>query len=211
MSARACTASYGRQWTICSGSSEPGAARRLTRRASSAMSCSHSPSPGAGRTSDPTSWSLDGWRHRWADRQPRMISSRDVLPRRGSPRATTNWRDQRAGIFIISALVRRARSRTMSKPRSNCSPSATGSPASLFSETRRPGGVYQWVVGMRVPPPVLVVHPAIAANTAEFGPVGQPPQPTRPRGCNWASGRQEPSLFVVLVPLRGARRLTTYR
>jgi hypothetical protein len=54
---------------------------------------------------------------------------------------------------------------------------------------------------MRVPPPVLVVHPAIAANTAEFGPVGQPPQPTRPRGCNWASGRQEPSLFVILVQL----------
>ena len=64
----------------------------------------------------------------------RMISNKGVIPKRGSPLATSNWRDRRAGISIISALVRRTRSRTMSKPRSSCSPSAAASPAFLFLE-----------------------------------------------------------------------------
>ena len=47
-------------WTICSGASGPGVARRLTRRASCAMSCWHLPSLAAGKTSNPMRWSLDG-------------------------------------------------------------------------------------------------------------------------------------------------------
>ena len=161
MSAPACTAVCGREWMICSGPSEPGAAHRLTQRASSAMSCSHSPSPGAGRTFAPMLWSLDGWRQRWAGLQLRTICNKGASPRHGSPPATTSWRDRRAGISIISALERRARSPTMARPKNSCWPSATASPAFLFCETGRPGALWQWVISMRVPLPVSVAHSAI--------------------------------------------------
>src|SRR5215472_17613492 len=62
--------------TICYGPNALGAVGRLTRRASFAMFCSHLPSPGAGRTSDPTPWSLDGCRQRWAALQLRVIFAR---------------------------------------------------------------------------------------------------------------------------------------
>jgi hypothetical protein len=59
------------------------------------------------------------------------------------------------------------------------------------------------MISMRLPPPVSVVHSAIAANVAKFGLLGPPLQPTGPRGCSWASGYdpQSPILFVVLSPL----------
>jgi len=93
-----------RGWTICFGPSELGAAFRLTPRASFAMFYSPLPSLAAGRTSNPTRWNLDGCQPRWAALQPRTIFSKGVSPRPGSPRATTNWRNQQQIISIISAF-----------------------------------------------------------------------------------------------------------
>jgi NAD(P)-dependent dehydrogenase (short-subunit alcohol dehydrogenase family) len=78
ISAPACTTGCDRVWTICFGPGELGAARRLTRRASFAMFCSHLPSLAAGKTSNLMRWSLDGCRQRWAALQPRTIFSRGL-------------------------------------------------------------------------------------------------------------------------------------
>jgi len=108
-----------------------GPARRLTRRASCAMFCWHLASLAAGKTLHPTRWSLDGWRQRWAAPQRRTIFIRGASPRPGLPRARMSWRDRRAGISIINALVRRTRSRPTSRPSRSCWPSAVAFAASL--------------------------------------------------------------------------------
>jgi NAD(P)-dependent dehydrogenase (short-subunit alcohol dehydrogenase family) len=56
------------------------------------------------------------------------------LTRLGLPRAKTTWRRRPAGNSIINALVRRTRSRVMSRPRRSCSRSAIGSPVSSLIE-----------------------------------------------------------------------------
>src|SRR5215471_17821331 len=100
--------------TICYGPNALGAAGRLTRRASFATFCSHLPSLGAGRTSDPTRWNPDGWRRRWGALQRRAIFVRGLQRRPGSPRAKTRWHDRQADISIISAFVHRTRSQATS-------------------------------------------------------------------------------------------------
>ena len=84
-----------------------GAAFRPTPRASFAMCCSPLPSLAAGKTSNPTRWSLAGCRRRWVALQPPTIFIKAASPRRGSPRAKTSWRDRPAGISIINGRVRR--------------------------------------------------------------------------------------------------------
>ena len=56
-------------------------------------------------------------------------------------------------------------------------------------------------------------HIGHCEKCGEVRPVRSAAAVDRPAREQWASGhgRQEPSLFVVLVPLLGARRLTTYR
>ena len=56
-------------------------------------------------------------------------------------------------------------------------------------------------------------HIGHCEKCGEVRPVRSAAAVDRPAREQWASGhgRQEPSLFIVLVPLLGARRLTTYR
>ena len=127
-------------------SSDPGAARRLTRRASYAMFCWHLASLAAGKTLHPTRWSLDGWRQRWAAPQRRTIFIRGASPRPGLRRARMSWRDRRAGISIINALVRRTRSRPTSRLKRSCWPVAVASAASLSIDPcgQTPNEERQW-------------------------------------------------------------------
>src|SRR6516162_5415796 len=106
-----------------------GAAFRPTPRASFAMCCSPLPSLAAGKTSNPTRWSLAGCRRRWVALQPPTIFIKAASP------GVARHERRRAGAIdrrvFLSSTAACAGLRAMSTSRRSCSQSAAASPVFL--------------------------------------------------------------------------------